>query len=90
MFGPAPNHVSVMFSSGVGVEVHLNGGALAATVLLPAEFSNHSQGLLALKAADQSRGPPQFGRGAYMEDMFVIGASCEEVFPFILIQILIS
>uniref|UniRef100_A0A3P9H8C7 Sushi domain containing 2 n=1 Tax=Oryzias latipes TaxID=8090 RepID=A0A3P9H8C7_ORYLA len=61
---PPPNHVSVMFSSGVGMEVHLNGGALAATVLLPAEFSNHSQGLLALKAADQSRGPaPQFGRG---------------------------
>ncbi|RVE67726.1 hypothetical protein OJAV_G00084710 [Oryzias javanicus] len=76
VFAPNPRHVSVMFSCGVGVEVHLNGGALAATVLLPAEFSNHSRGLLGLRGADQSGGPtPPLGRGVSMEEMFAIGAT---------------
>ncbi|XP_036069422.1 sushi domain-containing protein 2 isoform X1 [Oryzias melastigma] len=76
VFAPTARHVSVMFSCGVGVEVHLNGGAPAATVLLPAEFSNHTQGLLGLKSADQSGGSaPPFGRGVSMEEMFVIGAT---------------
>lgn len=89
MFAPTARHVSVMFSCGVGVEVHLNGGAPAATVLLPAEFSNHTQGLLGLKSSDQSGGSaPPFGRGVSMEEMFVIGATCEEVQTFI--QILTS
>ncbi|KAM9743348.1 sushi domain-containing protein 2 isoform 2-T2 [Menidia menidia] len=55
VFSRGPQSVTVMFSSGVGVEVRAHaGGRVAVTVLLPADFSNHTQGLLGLMNSDPS------------------------------------
>ncbi|XP_026177714.1 sushi domain-containing protein 2 isoform X2 [Mastacembelus armatus] len=54
VFAPSPQDVTAMFLSGVGVEVHVHEGAMAVTVLLPAEFTNHTRGLLGLMNADPS------------------------------------
>ncbi|KAM9194369.1 sushi domain-containing protein 2 isoform 2-T2 [Dugong dugon] len=39
-------HVSIMLSSGAGLEVSIQGPSLSVTVLLPEKFQNHTQGLL--------------------------------------------
>uniref|UniRef100_A0A672YTG6 Sushi domain-containing protein 2-like n=1 Tax=Sphaeramia orbicularis TaxID=375764 RepID=A0A672YTG6_9TELE len=54
VFSPSPQDVTVMFSSGVGVEVHVHEGTMAVTVLLPTEFTNKTQGLLGLMNSDPS------------------------------------
>uniref|UniRef100_A0A8C9EMA2 Sushi domain containing 2 n=1 Tax=Pavo cristatus TaxID=9049 RepID=A0A8C9EMA2_PAVCR len=41
----ADQKITVMFSSGSGVEIRGSGGFLALTVLLPEKFMNHTQGL---------------------------------------------
>ncbi|XP_013227682.3 sushi domain-containing protein 2 [Columba livia] len=41
----ADQNITVMFSSGSGVEIRGSGGFLALTVLLPEKFMNHTQGL---------------------------------------------
>ncbi|XP_065502105.1 kremen protein 1 isoform X1 [Caloenas nicobarica] len=41
----ADQNITVMFSSGSGVEIRESGGFLSLTVLLPEEFMNHTQGL---------------------------------------------
>ncbi|TKS78565.1 Sushi domain-containing protein 2 [Collichthys lucidus] len=47
-------NVTVIFLSGAGVEVRVHEGAMAVTVLLPTEFTNHTQGLLGLMNSDPS------------------------------------
>ncbi|XP_076141116.1 sushi domain-containing protein 2-like, partial [Alosa pseudoharengus] len=46
VFSPIPHNVTVMFPSGAGVEMRRREGTMAATVLLPKEFTNSTQGLL--------------------------------------------
>ncbi|XP_057674434.1 sushi domain-containing protein 2 [Corythoichthys intestinalis] len=46
VFSPSAANVTVMFPSGAGVEVRLREGTVTATVLLPEEFRNSTQGLL--------------------------------------------
>ncbi|KAF3851405.1 hypothetical protein F7725_013177 [Dissostichus mawsoni] len=54
VFTPSLQNVTVIFLSGVGVEVRVREGAMAVTVLLPSEFTNHTQGLLGLMNSDPS------------------------------------
>ncbi|XP_033951669.1 sushi domain-containing protein 2-like isoform X1 [Pseudochaenichthys georgianus] len=46
VFSPTSSNVTVMFSSGVGVEVRLREGTMTTTVLLPEEFIDTTMGLL--------------------------------------------
>uniref|UniRef100_A0AAV2MQI1 Sushi domain containing 2 n=1 Tax=Knipowitschia caucasica TaxID=637954 RepID=A0AAV2MQI1_KNICA len=54
VFTPSPQHIRVMFSSGAGLEVHLDEGMMSATVLLPSEFTNHTTGLFGVMNSDPS------------------------------------
>ncbi|KAM4615950.1 sushi domain-containing protein 2 isoform 2-T2 [Polymixia lowei] len=54
VFSPSPQNVTVMFSSGVGVEVRRQDETMAVTVLLPREFINHTWGLLGHMNSDPS------------------------------------
>ncbi|XP_072289015.1 sushi domain-containing protein 2 [Eucyclogobius newberryi] len=54
LFSASPQHVRVMFSSGVGVEVHLNEGMMAVRVLLLSEYIIHTRGLLGVMNFDPS------------------------------------
>ncbi|XP_056231786.1 sushi domain-containing protein 2 [Seriola aureovittata] len=54
VFVPSPQNVTVMFLSGVGVEVRVHEGVMAVTVLLPSEFTNHTRGLLGRMNSDPS------------------------------------
>ena len=83
MFAPSLHSVSVIFLSGAGVEVRVHEGAVAVTVLLPAEFTNHTEGLLGLMNSDPSDDlSTQLGEvissaDATPEDIFTFGAGCE-------------
>ncbi|KAG9335087.1 hypothetical protein JZ751_005763 [Albula glossodonta] len=46
VFSPIPQNVTVMFPSGVGVEVRGAAGSMATTVLLPEDFKGLTRGLL--------------------------------------------
>ncbi|KAI1882426.1 hypothetical protein AGOR_G00250580 [Albula goreensis] len=46
VFSPIPQNVTVMFPSGVGVEVRGAVGSMATTVLLPEDFKGQTRGLL--------------------------------------------
>nr|XP_048677185.1 sushi domain-containing protein 2 isoform X9 [Caretta caretta] len=46
LYSTADQNITVMFSSGAGMELRGRGGFLSLTVLLPVEFHNHTQGLL--------------------------------------------
>ncbi|XP_075424181.1 sushi domain-containing protein 2 isoform X2 [Ascaphus truei] len=46
VYSATNKNVTVMFPSGVGVEVRGRGGFLSVNVLLPEDFLNHTQGLL--------------------------------------------
>nr|XP_057920569.1 sushi domain-containing protein 2 isoform X2 [Doryrhamphus excisus] len=46
VFSPVATNVTVMFPSGAGVEMRLREETLTATVLLPEEFQNSTEGLL--------------------------------------------
>ncbi|KAM6975135.1 sushi domain-containing protein 2-like [Tautogolabrus adspersus] len=52
VFSPASTNVTVMFSSGAGVEVRLREGTMTTTVLLPEEFRNSTVGLLGRMNSD--------------------------------------
>ncbi|XP_010874344.2 sushi domain-containing protein 2 [Esox lucius] len=55
LYSPTTQNVTVMFSSGVGVEVRgREGGAIALTVLLPSDYANLTQGLLGQMNSDPS------------------------------------
>uniref|UniRef100_A0A3Q2W0I2 Sushi domain containing 2 n=1 Tax=Haplochromis burtoni TaxID=8153 RepID=A0A3Q2W0I2_HAPBU len=81
VFSPSPGNVTVIFSSGVGVEVRLYEGTMAVTVLLPGEFYNHTQGLLGSMNSDLSDdltiqlGEVISSADATLEEIFTFGAS---------------
>lgn len=83
VFSPSPGNVTVIFSSGVGVEVCLYEGTMAVTVLLPGEFYNHTQGLLGSMNSDPSDdltiqlGEVISSADATLEEIFTFGASCK-------------
>lgn len=87
MFIPSPQNVTVMFLSGVGVEVRVHEGIMAVTVLLPSDFANHTQGLLGLMNSDPSddlltqRGEVIPSAAATPEEIFNFGADCECLRP---------
>ncbi|XP_035022120.2 sushi domain-containing protein 2 isoform X2 [Hippoglossus stenolepis] len=76
---PGSHTVTVMFLSGVGVEVRLHEGIMAATVLLPSEFTNHTRGLLGFMNSDPSgdlltrQGEVLPSHGATLEEIFTFG-----------------
>ncbi|XP_040010330.1 sushi domain-containing protein 2 isoform X2 [Xiphias gladius] len=80
VFIPSPQNVTVMFLSGVGVEVRVHEGIMAVTVLLPSDFANHTQGLLGLMNSDPSddlltqRGEVIPSAAATPEEIFDFGA----------------
>ncbi|XP_068994992.1 sushi domain-containing protein 2 [Embiotoca jacksoni] len=80
VFTSGPHNVTVIFSSGVGVEVRMHEETMAVTVLLPAEFSNHTQGLLGLMNSDPSHdlmtrhGEVISSADATLEEIFTFGA----------------
>lgn len=82
MFSPIPNNVTVMFPSGAGVEVRRREGTMAATVLLPDEFRDLTQGLLG-KMNDDPKDDLVHSNGETVPDgnsaqeVFSFGASCE-------------
>ncbi|KAM3867425.1 sushi domain-containing protein 2 [Diretmus argenteus] len=81
VFSPSPQNVTVMFSSGVGVEARRQEGTMAVTVLLPTEFTNHTQGLLGQMNSDPSDdlltrlGEVVPSDSTTAEDIFTFGAS---------------
>lgn len=82
MFAPCPQNVTVTFLSGVGVEVRVHEGTMAVTVLLPAEFTNHTRGLLGLMNSDPSddlltKLGEVISADATPEEIFTFGAGCE-------------
>lgn len=83
MFAPGLQNVTVIFLSGVGVEVRVHEGFMAATVLLPTEFTNRTQGLLGRMNSDPSddlltqRGEIISSADATPEEIFTFGAGCE-------------
>lgn len=83
MFSSSPQNVTVMFSSGVGVEVRRHEGTMAVTVLLPTQFTNHTQGLLGQMNSDPSddlltsQGVVITSDSATPEEIFTFGAGCE-------------
>ncbi|KAM4579563.1 sushi domain-containing protein 2 [Fundulus diaphanus] len=80
VFAPCPQNATVMFSSGAGVELRLHEGTMKATVLLPAEFSNRTRGLLGRMNSDPSddlttqSGKVISSTNATLEDVFTFGA----------------
>nr|XP_043882044.1 sushi domain-containing protein 2 isoform X1 [Solea senegalensis] len=78
VFAPSPQNVTVMFLSGVGVELRVHEGLMAVTVLLPPEFTNLTQGLLGVMNSNPSDDLlTQQGDVVSSED-----ATAEEIFAF--------
>ncbi|KAM6930980.1 sushi domain-containing protein 2 [Xenentodon cancila] len=78
VFAPGPQNVTVMFFSGVAVEVRVHEGAMAATVLLPEDFSNQTQGLLGVMNSD----PSDDLLTPLREVVFSADSTLEELFSF--------
>lgn len=78
----AEDSVSIMLSSGAGLEVSVQGPFLSVTVLLPEKFLTHTQGLLGTLNDDPTDDftlrdgkvlPPK----AASRELFRFGADCE-------------
>ncbi|XP_044857293.1 sushi domain-containing protein 2 isoform X7 [Mauremys mutica] len=65
LYSTADQNITVMFSSGAGMELRGRGGFLSLTVLLPVEFHNHTQGLLGVMN-DNPRDEYTFKNGTTM------------------------
>lgn len=83
VFAPGPQKVTVILSSGAAVELCLNEGTMTATILLPAEFSNRTRGLLGSMNSDPAddltaaSGKVLPSADATPEEIFTFGAGCE-------------
>ena len=83
VFSPSPENVTVMFASGVGLEVRRYEGLMAVTVLLPTAYTNQTRGLLGQMNSDlsddlQTRlGQVLPSANATPESIFSFGASCK-------------
>uniref|UniRef100_A0A8C6NX41 Sushi domain containing 2 n=1 Tax=Nothobranchius furzeri TaxID=105023 RepID=A0A8C6NX41_NOTFU len=80
VFVPSPQNVTVMFSSGAAVELRLDEGTMTSTVLLPAEFSNKTRGLLGQMNSNPSddlvtpAGNVASSANATLEEIFTIAS----------------
>lgn len=80
---PGLNVVTVMFSSGVGIEVKGNGRLLSLAVLLPEKFLHHTQGLLGVmnnRPQDDltlRNGTILQANTSSPEQLFAFGADCK-------------
>lgn len=85
MFSPTSSNVTVMFSSGVGVEVRLREGTMTTTVLLPEEFIDTTMGLLGKMNGDP-KDDLALTNGELVqnltnpEEVFNFGAGCKTLF----------
>ncbi|XP_043385087.1 kremen protein 1 isoform X7 [Chelonia mydas] len=77
LYSTADQNITVMFSSGAGMELRGRGGFLSLTVLLPVEFHNHTQGLLGVMN-DNPRDEYTFKNGTTMSS----DASPQQLFEF--------
>lgn len=83
VLSPSPQEVSVVFHSGAALEARVHEGTMAATVLLPAEFTDLTRGLLGVMNSDPSddlltqRGEFLSVADATPEEIFTFGAGCE-------------
>ncbi|KAL2100501.1 hypothetical protein ACEWY4_004895 [Coilia grayii] len=80
VFSPTPHNVTVMFPSGAGVELRRRGGMMAATVLLPEEFTDATTGLLGKMNGDPkddlvSSTGQAVPDASNAEDVYTFGAS---------------
>ncbi|KAM3610927.1 uncharacterized protein V6R79_010716 [Siganus canaliculatus] len=78
VFAPSSQNVTVIFLSGASVEVRTHEGAMAVTVLLPAEFTSHTKGLLGLMNSD----PSDDLMTVHGEVISAASATPEEIFTF--------
>lgn len=82
LYAAAGQNVTVMFSSGAGVEVRARGGFLSLTVLLPEKFMNQTRGLLGVMN-DNPGDEYTFRNGTTMpldaspQQLFAFGADCK-------------
>lgn len=82
LFSPSPTNVTVMFSSGAGVEVRLREGTMTTTVLLPEEFKNSTLGLFGKMNGD-AKDDLALSNGQLVwnpnntDEVFSFGASCK-------------
>ncbi|XP_061442802.1 sushi domain-containing protein 2 isoform X2 [Rhineura floridana] len=74
----AGQNVTVMFSSGVGVQVSRIGRMLSLSILLPEKFLNHTQGLFGVMN-DNPQDDLAFRNGTTLD---AVGCSPEELFAF--------
>ncbi|XP_037536129.1 sushi domain-containing protein 2 [Nematolebias whitei] len=78
VFAPSRQNVTVIFSCGAAAELRLNEGAMTATVLLPAQFSNRTQGLLGSMNSD----PSDDLMTSFQKVISSANATPEEIFTF--------
>lgn len=84
VFSPTSTNVTVMFSTGAGVEVRLREGTMTITVLLPEEFKYSTLGLLGNMNGDASDNLV-LSNGQLVEnhtnpeELFNFGASCKKL-----------
>ncbi|XP_068167879.1 sushi domain-containing protein 2 isoform X2 [Antennarius striatus] len=81
VFSPSPQEATVILPSGAAVEVSVHEGIMVVSILLPAEFTNQTQGLLGSMNSDPSddlltqRGELISSSDAKPEEIFLFGAS---------------
>ncbi|XP_056134899.1 sushi domain-containing protein 2 [Lampris incognitus] len=78
VFSASPQNVTIMFASGVGVEVRRRESAMAVTVLLPTELINNTKGLLGQMNSD----PTDDLMTSQGEVINVATTTAEEIFTF--------
>ena len=78
----ADQNITVMFSSGSGVEIRGSGGFLTLTVLLPENFMNHTQGLFGVMNGNTEdeytfKNKTTMSVHASPQQLFEFGANCK-------------
>ncbi|NWV99050.1 SUSD2 protein, partial [Machaerirhynchus nigripectus] len=77
LYSAPDQNITVMFSSGSGVEIRGNGGFLTLTILLPEKFMNHTQGLFGVM-----NGNPEDDYTFKNKTTMSVHASPQQVFEF--------
>lgn len=77
LYSTPDQNITVMFSSGSGVEIRGSGGFLTLTILLPEKFMNHTWGLFGVM-----NGNPQDDYTFKNKTTMSVHASPQQVFEF--------
>lgn len=77
LYSTPDQNITVMFSSGSGVEIRGSGGFLTLTILLPEKFMNHTRGLFGVM-----NGNPQDDYTFKNKTTMSVHASPQQVFEF--------